>query len=257
MDVWITKLGLPGYLVEDTIVAAMKKLIALALLASVPAYAGTSAKSSKAVVPAPADPCLFTWFAGGSVGYLTELEEEMYTLHVGTDTCWNIGGWDIALFAEVGFANKEESFRNFNTATPQPDLDDNDSYSLDDLESILNAVSINGRSSYELDIMPITGNVKFERALTGNLNAYFGAGLGLANVDLSVTSPVGSGSDDDWVFVAQVFAGLVYNVSPNFEVFGGARWIYFDDADLSSGGFTATLELNDDVLLELGGRFNF
>ena len=40
-----------------------------------------------------------------------------------------------------------------------------------------------GTTSYDLDIMPITLNAKLERQLTGNLNAYFGGGLGLALVN--------------------------------------------------------------------------
>jgi opacity protein-like surface antigen len=204
----------------------MKKTLAIALLAATPVFAGTSAKSP---VPAPApEPCLFTWFVGGSVGYLTEFEEAMYTLHIGTDTCWNVAGWDVALFAEIGYTEKDT--RGFDPTLTAPTLTDVD-----------------------IEIIPITANIKFERALSGNLGAYFGAGLGFSRVDFSVSS----GSDSDWVFTAQVFAGLVYNVNQNFEVFGGARWIYFDDADLTIGGASGTLEMDDDFLLEVGVRYNF
>lgn len=204
----------------------MKNIIAIALLAATPVFAGTSAKMP--VPPPPADPCLFTWFAGGSVGYLVDFEEAMYTLHVGTDTCWNVGGWDIALFGEVGYTEKDERILEPNLTAPI-------------------------YTNLDLEIIPITANIKFERALAGNLNAYFGAGLGFSRVDISVNTA----SDNDWVFTAQVFAGLVYNVSPQFEVFGGARWIYFDDADLTIGGVPGSLDLGDDVLLEVGARYNF
>ncbi len=97
-----------------------------------------------------------------------------------------------------------------------------------------------------------------ERPLTGNLNAYFGGGLGVARVDLDIDAgTLGDFSDDDWVFVGQVFAGLNYNVTQSFEVYGGAPWIYFDDASFSDNGASANLELDDDFLFELGGRFNF
>ena len=105
--------------------------------------------------------------------------------------------------------------------------------------------------------MPITLNVKLELQLTGNLNAYFGGGLGMARVDLSVDYGYGEVADDDWVFTAQLFAGLSYNVTQNFEVYGGARWIYLDGADLSDSGGSATLDLDDDWLFELGLRYNF
>ena len=52
----------------------MKTFLLLPLLLAAPAFAGTSAK--QVVAPAP-DPCLTTWFAGASVGYLTEFEEPM------------------------------------------------------------------------------------------------------------------------------------------------------------------------------------
>jgi len=206
----------------------MKTLIAIALFAATPAFAGTSAKSPVPAPPPAPEPCLFTWFVGGSVGYLTEFEEAMYTLHVGTDTCWNVGGWDIALFAEVGYTEKDGNI----------------------LDPVLTAPTF---VPFDIDIIPVTANIKFERALSGNLNAYFGAGLGFSRVDLSI----GGSSDSDWVFTAQVFAGLVYNVNQNFEVFGGARWIYFDDADLTIGGVSGTLDMDDDFLLEAGLRYNF
>ena len=38
-----------------------------------------------------------------------------------------------------------------------------------------------------------------------------------------------SESDDDTAFYGHIFAGLVYNVSDTFEVFGGARYIFMDD----------------------------
>lgn len=149
----------------------------------------------------------------------------MYTLHIGTDTCWNVGGWDIALFAEVGYTEKD--------------------YTLGTLSLQQNT---------DIDIVPLTANIKFERALTGNLGAYFGAGLGFSYVDVSTTGALGNSSGSDWVFTTQVFAGLVYNVNSNFEVFGGARWIYFDDANLGGG---ITESLGSDYLFEIGARYNF
>ena len=204
----------------------MKTQLMIAMLATASVYAGTSAKTP--VPPPPSDPCLFTWFAGGSVGYLTEFEEEMYTVHVGTDTCWNVAGWDVALFAELGYTEKDtQGFDPNQTGPLLTDLD--------------------------IEIMPLTANIKFEHPLSGNLNAYLGAGLGFSNVDLSI----GGFSDDDWVFTAQLFAGLVYNFSPKWEMYGGARWIYFDDADLTLGAAPLNADLDDDFFLELGARYNF
>ena len=236
----------------------MKTILLLPFVLALPVFAGTSAKEVVAPAPAP-NPCLFTWFAGGSVGYLTEFEEVMYTGHIGTDTCWNIGGWNVALFAEIGYTERDESYSYARQSTPPVEPHFHDSFTVDELEDYLDATSYFGQTntSYDLDIMPITFNVKLERQLTGNLNAYFGGGVGVAGVDLSIDAGFDHASDDDWVFVGQVFAGLTYNVNQNFEIFGGARWIYFEDADLSDGGFKGTLELEDDFFFELGARFNF
>lgn len=230
------------------------------LLFTVPAIAGTPVSSKAPIPPPPVDPCLFTWFAGGSVGYLTEFEEPMYHLHVGTDTCWNVGGWDIALFAEIGYTEKDQSYVNRDTGfTNNPlFLNNGDTLEFSDIDRAMRTFAGQyGTASYDLRIVPITANIKFERQIANQLGVYVGAGLGMANVDLSArVGPFGF-SDDDWVFVAQAFAGLVYNVSEPFEIYGGARFIYFDDADLSSGGVGGTLDLENDFLIELGARYNF
>lgn len=235
----------------------MKHILIATMALAIPAFGGTTSK--EVIAPAPA-PCLFTWFAGGSVGYLTEFEEPMYNLHVGTDTCWNIGGWNIALFGEIGYTEKSEDYNgNRQGPTPVPP-NNNGSFSLGEVESFLSdwANWTGQPTGYDLDIMPLTLNIKFERPLTGNLNGYFGGGLGMARVDFSADAGgFGSFGDDDWVFTAQLFAGLSYNVTPAFEVYGGARWIYYDDADFSAGGVSGTLEMDDDFLIELGLRYNF
>lgn len=243
----------------------MKTIPMFLLGLSLPLLAGTSAKET--VAPAASEPCVFTWFAGGSVGYLTELEEPMYNLHVGTDTCWKLGGWNVALFAEIGYAQKDEDWsgsrRQVGTEAPfyLDSMFDSDSFngSLDDLESALSDVAdfTPYDTSYDFDVMPITLNVKLERQITGNLNMYFGGGLGMALVDLSFEIGNNDFSDDDWVFTGQLFAGVNYNFNPNFEVYGGARWIYYDDASLSDNGLSGDLEMDDDFLFEIGARFNF
>ena len=243
----------------------MKTILLLPLIIALPAFAGSS---KEGVAPAQSsEPCLFTWFAGGSVGYLTEFEEPAYSLHVGTDTCWKPGGWNVAFFAEIGYTSKDEDWSGLREqtvptaqATDGFELDPGGDFSLGDLEDLLSTIAGNtpNDTSYDLDIMPITLNVKLERPLTGNLNAYFGGGLGVALVDLDVdVGAYGDFSDDDWVFVGQLFAGLDYNVTPSFEVYGGLRWIYFDDASFSDNGVGGTLKLDDDFLLELGCRYNF
>ncbi len=233
----------------------MKSILLLPFALVLPLSAGTSAKQT--IAPAAQESCLFSWFAGGSVGYLTEFEEPMYNLHVGTDTCWNVVGWNVALFGEVGYTQKDDSFSGQDRQSTPPR---SNNFDIDSMSSGLQYLSNigAGRTGYDLDVMPLTLNVKLERLLTGNLNAYFGAGLGMALVDLDINAGrFGNYSDSDWVFTAQAFAGLNYNVNANVEIYGGARWVYFDKAELSDGGESASLDLGSDCLLELGARYNF
>jgi opacity protein-like surface antigen len=212
----------------------MKTFLLLPLLLAAPAFAGTSAK--QVVAPAP-DPCLTTWFAGASVGYLTELETAMYNAHFGvTNSCWKVGPGTISLFAEVGYADKDWSW--------------SDNFALNDQE-------VRFKETLDLTVVPITANIKFDFPVANNLNFYIGAGVGVAWVDLEVTQEIGnfddSFSDSDWVFTAQIFAGLSYSVSTNCDIYGGARWIYYADPTL----FGADWPVDDDWLFELGVRFKF
>lgn len=235
--------------------ARMKKYTLILLLATAPLFAGSPAP----VAPAP-PPCLTTWFAGASVGYLTELEAPMYNLHIGAgNSCWTMGGWNVSLFGEVGYTQKDEDYYGFRGDDNYLRPIQRSSYTVDQMEDALaaGALYFGIDTGYELQIMPITLNVKFERQLSANLNAYFGAGLGAAWVDLELSADGDKLSDSDWVFACQVFAGLNYSVTPNFDVYGGARWIYYSDASLSDMGESADLELGSDCLLEIGLRYKF
>ncbi len=186
----------------------MKTTLFLTLLSALPALAGTSEVTTQYTPPAQMQDT-WSWFAGGTGGYLLELEEDMYTFQLGAKSPWSVAGWSVALFAEVGWTENH------------------------DVE-------------HEFDIVPLTFNVKLEKALSGGLALYAGGGVGTSYVD-----EIDYNSDDDWIFSAQVFAGLAYHVSESFEIFGGARWIYFDDPSFDS------VELGDDWLIEGGIRFHF
>lgn len=218
------------------------KLLLSSLALALPAFAGTPA--AQVTTPAP-QPNPWGWFVGGSIGYLVDAEEAMYNAHIGVDTPWNIGGWNVAIFGEVGYTEIDDRYQDSDYH--------NGTSGLATLDNGFKSVMVNT----ETEIIPITLNVKLERPIAGNLNAYVGAGLGVALVDFSADSSApGSDynySDDDSVFTAQVFAGLTYNFCPAFEMYGGVRWMWFDDAKISG----CTLDMGDDWLFELGARFNF
>lgn len=211
----------------------LKLLIVTAMLAG-PAFGGTPTYT--APPPAPySQPGLWNWFIGGSAGYLVDAEEWMFSGHVGVDTPWNLGGWNVAMFGEFGYTQLDNSFEVYNTSP--------------------RGLVTSERVKIETEVMPLTFNFKLERPLTGALNAYFGAGLGVAFIDVKSRSASGLNnySDDDTVFAGQVFAGLVYNVSEAFEIYGGARWIYTDSTSI----WGRDVDFDDDVLFELGLRVNF
>lgn len=154
------------------------------------------------------------WILGGGVDYLTDAEEALYLGHFGYDF-----GNGSALYVESGWTGQEET-------------------------TLLPVVA-----NIDIDIVPVTLNYKYQYDFTERLGFYAGAGIGASLVDVEV----GFASDDDWVFTAQAFAGLVYNVSSNFEIYAGARYIWLDDVSL----FGANVDDLDDVGVGGGVRFNF
>ncbi len=163
------------------------------------------------------------WFVGGSAGYLNDYEEDMYTLQFGANSPWVMSGWSVALFGEIGWTENHDALNGVVPFGGNPDL----------------------------DLVPITFNAKFEHLISGGLSAYVGAGAGVTYLDADFRTATGSRHTDDWVFTAQVFAGIAYHVNDNVELFGGARWIYFEDPDFNG------VSLDDDILFEGGLRFHF
>ena len=204
----------------------MKNTLLLSLIFAVPALAGSSQVMTESYNPPPTQSSNWEWFVGGTAGYLLEFDEDMYTFQLGANSPWSFNGWNVALFAEVGWTENHDA--------------------LEDVGPVF------GDEDANLDIIPITFNVKLEKLISGGLAAYLGGGVGSSYVDGEFNTPLDpDDSADDWVLTAQVFAGLAYHVNDQFEVFGGARWIYFDDPDF--GG----VELDDDFLIEGGLRFHF
>lgn len=224
-------------------------LLAGALLA-IPVQAGTT-YTAPDPVPSPG---LWTWFAGGSVGYLSDLEEEMYTLHIGAEYKNSSARGSHSIYLEVGFAQDDASY----SYSPPPGT----------------AGGRAERADFDLDIIPITLNYKYEASLTECLNYYVGLGVGIAILDGSsdwswsqVVAPPnpnqgnGSDSQSETQFYGHIFTGLTYDISESFEVFGGVRYIFMDDHDvetpINNGPSYYTGGIDGDFLFELGARYNF
>jgi opacity protein-like surface antigen len=201
------------------------KLLLITVALSLPAVAGDATYDGSTGWGLGPSNGLWSWFVGGSAGYLNDAEEGYFAAHIGLDTPWNLGGWNMAMLAEIGYTGNDTT------------------------GSLLNSPL-----EMETDLVPVTFNVKFERPLTGNLSAYLGGGLGAAFVSTDATSPFlpGELSDDETVFTGSLFGGLLYNVNNAFEIYGGARWMYLNDYSILG---TKT-DADDDWLFEIGLRFN-
>ena len=218
-----------------------KSLINLSCVAglALPLQAGEVLSTPKEVLPV----CGWNWFAGGSVGYLTDVEEAMYTLHLGTEYTCDNHDCSHAIFLEVGYADFDDNIGG-------PSLDVGDSTFDIDFD-------------IDTNIIPLTLNYKFEKGIAQNLGWYIGAGAGVAFVDSDLDANVNgntveSESEDDTVFYGHAFTGLVYNFTESFETFLGARYIWMDDPDLNNDFVSDNYgSLDGDVLVELGLRFNF
>lgn len=101
----------------------------------------------------------------------------------------------------------------------------------------------------DTEIIPVTLNYKADFAISDAFSFYAGVGVGGAFIDSSVLGF----SDDSVELAAQVFAGLGYDVTDNFQIYGGARWLWVDDSSLGP----VSVEVGDDVGAELGLRFKF
>ncbi|MBU6327976.1 MAG: hypothetical protein KGQ89_10120 [Verrucomicrobia bacterium] len=216
--------------------------IAIAGSVTATAFAGGS-KEVIAPTPPPS-PTLGGWFIGGTYGQfeadgdlgssvlskaaaaidpfdVDKFDFDMYTLHVGRDLGTQVAGFDVAAYLEVGF------------------LDGSATISYRDASA----------GNIDVEIVPITANLKLERALFGPVNFYLTGGLGYAFTDVSANGD----SDNDGGFYAQASAGLLYNVNSQFELFAGGRWLYLNTLQFGA----APLDLDDAFAWEIGARVNF
>ncbi|BDS07861.1 hypothetical protein NT6N_29010 [Oceaniferula spumae] len=236
---------------------ALTLLTGLGLATAAQAGSDYSSKG-KEVIPPPAASCLWSWFAGGSAGVVDgdEWDEGIYTLHFGVERKCSDSSCSHAFYLEVGYTENDISKNALSGNDPN--------FNNDHTGPVTN---IPGFESYDLEmsIIPITLNYKFECAVTGNLNWYVGAGAGVAIVDADLThvesgDPEVNHDDSDVVFYGHIFAGLVYNFSESFELFGGVRYIIMDDANLGDGldsHGVDNINIDGEIQYELGARFNF
>ncbi len=168
----------------------------------------------------------------GSIGdhyEVSDFEFDMYTLHIGRDLGKQVLGCDLAAYLEVGFLDGDANTSFFNSGS----------------NSFINSVS----TSTDIDIIPITMNLKLERPFYGPISGYITGGIGYAFTDIELDSESDSGGG----FYAQASIGLIYNINASWEIFGGARYVHLSSLDFGDNG----IELDDNIAYEIGARYNF
>ena len=170
----------------------------------------------------------------GSIGdhyEVSDFEFDMYTLHIGRDLGKQVLGCDLAAYLEVGFLDGDANTSFFNRVGTNP------------------PTNISISTSTDIDIIPITMNLKLERPFYGPISGYITGGVGYAFTDIELDSESDSGGG----FYAQASIGLIYNINASWEIFGGARYVHLSSLDFGDNG----IELDDNIAYEIGARYNF
>lgn len=228
----------------------MKTMRSAVLLGSVlSAVASGFASAGESYPPAPvsSEPAsMWNWFIGASGGVQGDDTEAFWSGHVGVEKIY--GRNSHALFLDVGFTELSEDSRN-----------DGPPFVISEPGGQPIGVLTGDKLVMDVDIVPVTLNYKYEYAITPCIGWYIGAGAGVAFTDSEVrnhTSGTKIGDDSDEVFYAQAFTGITWNVTEQFEIFGGARYYYLDSIDVGDSNLDVG-DSQDDWILEAGVRFNF
>lgn len=214
-------------------------LLGLIIFTANLAFAGESysPKSAKTVVVPPmpiatgCGKCLAHTgvIAGGGIDYFFDNEAVLYTGQLGYEWANATGDQTHAAYAEVGWASVEDA-------------------------------------AVEYDIVPVTLNYRYTRAISKCLNLYFGGGLGVAFTDSEFNRTrtvveteeirrkdhkkgyytetvetertiVERVDESEAVFLAQIFAGVSYCVTDYLDVYAGARYVWTSDIAGADSGF--------------------
>jgi hypothetical protein len=160
---------------------------------------------------------------------IDDFEFDMYTLHIGRDLGTQVLGCDLAAYLEVGFITGDATLTF-----------------VEQFSSTAFGIETTG---IDIDIIPITINLKAERMFFAGIKGYITAGVGYAFTDAEFLGQ----SESDGGFYAQAQIGLAYDINEQWEIYGGARWLYLSDLDVGVDG----VELDDAVAYEIGLRYSF
>lgn len=125
--------------------------------------------------------------------------------------------------------------------------------SLDHVSSGAFSVGLNGNLTVYTGIAKIAYDFG-----DGAFRPYVAAGVGLANFDVEVKPPTGSGSDSDMALAGTLEAGINYAVSANAELFSDVQVLLLGDVTVDPDSSGAT-ELSNPLFVSasVGLRWNF
>ena len=100
----------------------------------------------------------------------------------------------------------------------------------------------------DLSSLSVMTNLAYDFNMGGAVQPYLGVGIGLASLD----AKMGGVKSDDTVFAYQGFAGVAYQVSKTFDLFGQYR--YFATSNPTFGAVEGEMATHN---FEIGTRFHF
>lgn len=221
------------------------------MAASGPLLATVCAETITAPTDQPIRSELWTWFAGGGAGYLTDHDEWMGTLSLGACRNRNDEGVRHSVFAEVGLTGYDEGFASV-PRLPGARLEE---------------------ARLDIDVIPITLNYRFDSLIRDRWGFFAGCGLGVAVVDSAYdwnwsqalpppAQATGGGSDDgcDARLYGQLFAGATFDVTEKLRLHAGLRWILMDEntRQIDVTGVSDQREgIHNELCIEIGMRWSF
>ncbi len=110
-----------------------------------------------------------------------------------------------------------------------------------------------GTASGDIDALTFMGNILYDFQRFGKFKPYMGLGLGLARVRFDNVSPIGGGSinDHDMALAFQGIAGMSFELTDRFELFGDYRYMGTADLDVqeATSGTTVSADYRNHTVM--------
>lgn len=110
-----------------------------------------------------------------------------------------------------------------------------------------------GSADGDVDALTFMGNILYDFQRFGKFKPYLGVGIGLARVRFDGVRPIGGGviNDHDMAFAFQGIAGLSFDLTDRFEVFGDYRYLGTTDLDVqvATSGSTVSADYGNHTVM--------